>query len=91
MVATRPLQLLGGAMVEGSGSRLRFEGGRATEVEAERNADAIRGHLATDEGAVRLREVALLAQATRYSPDVETRAARGFVQSPLSCTPSIVA
>ena len=58
VVATRPLQLLGGAMVEGV--LLRFEGGRATEVEAEQNADAIRAHLATDEGAVRLGEVALV-------------------------------
>jgi aminopeptidase len=58
VVATRPFQLLGGATIEGA--RLRFEGGRVVEAEADRNADALRAHLATDEGASRLGEVALV-------------------------------
>ena len=56
--ATRPIQLLGGVTVEGL--RLRFEGGRAVEVEADSNADAVRAQMATDDGAARLGEVALV-------------------------------
>ena len=58
VVSTRPVQLLGGVVVEGL--RLRFEGGRVVEAEAERNADAFRAHIAADEGAARLGEVALV-------------------------------
>ena len=39
VAATRPFQLIGGPTIEGL--RLRFEGGRVVEVEAERNADAV--------------------------------------------------
>jgi aminopeptidase len=56
--ATRPLPLLGGVTVEGL--RLTFEGGRVVRVDADRNADAMRSHLATDDGAARLGEVALV-------------------------------
>src|SRR2546421_7248213 len=42
------------------GLRLRFEGGRAVEVDADTNADAVRAQLAFDEGASRLGEVALV-------------------------------
>ena len=55
---TKPLLLTGGALVEGL--RLRFEGGRAVEVEAETNADAVRAQMEFDEGAARLGEVALV-------------------------------
>jgi aminopeptidase len=58
VVVTRPFQIVGGAMVEGA--RLRFEGGRVVEVNAERNAEGLRAHLAFDEGASRLGEVALV-------------------------------
>jgi aminopeptidase len=58
VAATRPFQLIGGPTVEGL--RLRFEGGRVVEVDAEMNADAVRGRLETDAGAVRLGEVALV-------------------------------
>jgi aminopeptidase len=58
VLVTRPFQLLGGMAVEGL--RLRFEGGRAVEVDADRNADAVRSYLASDEGASRLGEVALV-------------------------------
>jgi aminopeptidase len=58
VVATRPFQILGGATIEGA--RLRFEGGRVVDVEADRNADTLRAHLASDEGAARLGEVALV-------------------------------
>jgi aminopeptidase len=62
VVATRPFQILGGATIEGA--RLRFEGGRVIEVDADRNADMLRAHLASDEGASRLGEVALVDGAS---------------------------
>ncbi len=55
---TKPVLMAGGALVEGL--RLRFEGGRAGEVEADTNGDAIRAQLAFDEGASRLGEIALV-------------------------------
>lgn len=58
VAATRPFSLIGGPTVEGL--RLRFEGGRVVEVDADRNADAVRVRLETDPGAVRLGEVALV-------------------------------
>jgi aminopeptidase len=56
--ATKPVQLLSGVVVEGL--RLRFEAGSAVEIDAERNADALRAQMATDAGAARLGEVALV-------------------------------
>lgn len=58
VVATRPFQIIGGTTIEGA--RLHFESGRIVEVEADRNADTLRAHLASDEGAARLGEVALV-------------------------------
>jgi aminopeptidase len=55
---TKPILMTGGAIVEGL--RLRFEGGRVVEVNAETNADAVRAQTAVDEGAARLGEVALV-------------------------------
>jgi aminopeptidase len=55
---TRPVQLLTGVVVEGL--RLRFEGGRIVEIDADRHADAVRAQTATDPGAARLGEVALV-------------------------------
>jgi aminopeptidase len=58
VAATRPFQLIGGPIVEGL--RLRFDGGRVVEVEADQGADAVRARLEADDGAVRLGEVALV-------------------------------
>jgi aminopeptidase len=58
VVATRPFAFLGGTTIDGA--RLRFESGRVVEADADRNADALRAHLATDENASRLGEVALV-------------------------------
>lgn len=55
---TRPVLLAGGALVEGL--RVRFEGGRAVEVDADANGGAAREQMAFDEGASRLGEVALV-------------------------------
>ena len=58
VAATRPLPLIGGKVVEGL--RLRFKDGRVVEVDADRNADAMRSYLQADDGAARLGEVALV-------------------------------
>jgi aminopeptidase len=55
---TRPTVLTNGAVVEGV--RLRFESGRAVEIDADKNAEALRVQMAHDEGAARLGEVALV-------------------------------
>jgi aminopeptidase len=62
VAATRPLDL-GGAVVEGL--RVRFEGGRAVAIDADVNADVLRGNTALDEGASRLGEVALVDREGR--------------------------
>lgn len=56
--ATKPVLMTGGALVEGL--RVRFKGGRAVEVDADSNAEAARHHMAFDEGASRLGEIALV-------------------------------
>jgi aminopeptidase len=58
VAASRPFQLLGGKVVEGL--RLRFEGGRVVDLDADRNRDAMLSYLQADDGAVRLGEVALV-------------------------------
>ncbi|MEZ4496037.1 MAG: aminopeptidase [Thermomicrobiales bacterium] len=55
--ASMPLAL-SGSLVEGL--VLRFEGGQIVEVQADSGADIIRGYIATDPGASRLGEVALV-------------------------------
>ncbi len=62
VASTKPLDV-GGSIV--SGLRLRFEGGRAVEIEADANAEALRRRCATDEGAARLGEVALVDGGSR--------------------------
>lgn len=61
---TRPLVMpRAGCVVEGL--VVRFEGGRAVEVSADTNADAVRAELATDDGASRLGEVSLVDGTSR--------------------------
>jgi len=62
VAATKPIQLIGGSVVEGV--RLRFSSGRAVEIDADRNADALRAQMASDPGAARLGEVALVDGAS---------------------------
>jgi len=62
VASTKPLDV-GGSIV--SGLRIRFDGGRAVEIEADANADALRERCATDEGASRLGEVALVDGESR--------------------------
>jgi aminopeptidase len=62
VASTKPLDV-GGSLV--TGLRIRFEGGRAVEIDADANAEALRLRCATDEGASRLGEVALVDGASR--------------------------
>jgi aminopeptidase len=59
--STRPLAL-GGHLIEDLS--LRFAGGRIVEVSATAGAEVVRGHIATDPGAARLGEVALVDRSS---------------------------
>jgi aminopeptidase len=60
--STKPLDVEG-ALVQGL--VVRFEGGRAVEIDADENAEALRARVAVDEGAARLGEVALVDRESR--------------------------
>jgi aminopeptidase len=62
VTATKPLDL-GGTMVRNL--RVRFEGGRAVQIDADEGAEALRARCAKDEGAERLGEVALVDREGR--------------------------
>jgi aminopeptidase len=62
VTSTKPLDV-GGSVV--SGLRIRFEAGRAVEIEADANADTLRQRCAIDVGAARLGEVALVDGKSR--------------------------
>jgi aminopeptidase len=62
---TRSFSPLGGALVEGLA--LRFSGGRIVEVSARRGEEIVRAQLATDPGASRLGEVALVDRSSRVA------------------------
>ena len=62
VAATKPLDVSGSVV---DGLRVRFEGGRVVEIEADTNADALRARVATDDGASRLGEVALVDRESR--------------------------
>jgi aminopeptidase len=64
--ATRPLVLSDGTLIEGI--TVRFEGGRAVEVDADVGGEALRGRTSVDEGARRLGEVALVDREGRIGP-----------------------
>ncbi|HEX5145399.1 MAG TPA: aminopeptidase [Conexibacter sp.] len=63
--ATKPLQLAG-ATIEGLA--VRFEGGRAVQIDADRGADVLRSMSVHDDGAARLGEVALVDGSGRIGP-----------------------
>ena len=66
VTSTKPLVLKDGTIVRGL--RVRFEGGRAVEVTAEESQGAIRARVATDDGASRLGELALVDRQGRIGP-----------------------
>jgi aminopeptidase len=61
--STLPLVLIEGTIVRGL--EVRFEGGRAVEIDAEEGGEVMRGRTAVDEGASRLGEVALVDRESR--------------------------
>jgi len=63
--ATKPLFASGTTI---TGLRVRFAGGRAVEIDADDGAEVLRGLAATDEGAARLGEVALVDREGRIGP-----------------------
>ncbi len=63
VTATKPLMIPGAAPIEGL--RVRFEGGRAVQIDADSGADILRGMTAKDEGAARIGEVALVDRESR--------------------------
>jgi aminopeptidase len=58
VTSTKPLVLMDGTVVRGL--RVRFEGGRAVQIDADTAAETMRTICARDEGAARLGEVALV-------------------------------
>ena len=65
VAATKPLDLQG-TIVEGL--RVRFENGRAVDVDADANGEALKARTELDEGAARLGEVALVDRHGRIGP-----------------------
>jgi aminopeptidase len=63
--STKPL-FASGQLI--TGLTVRFEGGRAVEIDADRGADTLRGLSERDEGAARLGEVALVDSEGRIGP-----------------------
>jgi aminopeptidase len=61
--STKPLVLSDGTIIRGL--EIRFEAGRAVEIDAGQGAAVIRGRAAFDEGAARLGEVALVDREGR--------------------------
>jgi aminopeptidase len=62
VTATKPLDIDGTVV---RGLRVRFEGGRAVQIDADENAEALRARVAKDDGAARLGEVALVDREGR--------------------------
>jgi len=65
VAATKPLAMHGSIV---RGLRIRFEGGRAVEIDADTGADVLRTTCERDEGAARLGEVALVDGEGRIGP-----------------------
>jgi aminopeptidase len=63
VTATKPLLVPGAAPIEGL--RVKFEGGRAVQIDADSGAEILRGMTAKDEGATRIGEVALVDRESR--------------------------
>ena len=63
VTATKPLLVPGAAPIEGL--RVRFEGGRAVQIDADHGAEILRSMCQKDEGAARLGEVALVDRESR--------------------------
>jgi aminopeptidase len=64
VTTTKPLDVAG-TVIEGL--KVRFENGRAVQIDADTGADVLRGRAAKDDGAARLGEVALVDKAGRIA------------------------
>ena len=64
--STKPLVLIDGSVV--TGLRVRFEGGRAVEIEADEGGETLAARVDVDEGGRRLGEVALVDREGRIGP-----------------------
>ena len=65
VTSTKPLFTSGTTV---TGLKVRFEGGRAVQIDADQGAEVVRGMVARDEGAARLGEVALVDREGRIGP-----------------------
>jgi aminopeptidase len=63
VTSTKPLNLVGGPVVRDL--RVRFEGGRAVEVDASSGGEAVRAQMDSDDGAASLGEIALVDGSSR--------------------------
>jgi aminopeptidase len=66
VTATKPLVFRDGTIVRGL--RVRFEDGRAVEIDADENAAALRERITLDDNAARLGELALVDRQGRIGP-----------------------
>ena len=66
VASTMPLVLRDGTIIRGL--RVRFEGGKAVEIDADENGEALRSALAVDENGLRLGELALVDGQGRIGP-----------------------
>jgi aminopeptidase len=66
VTSTMPLVLGDGTIIRGL--KVRFEAGRAVEITADENADALRAKVAVDDGGVHLGELALVDRQGRIGP-----------------------
>lgn len=66
VTSTKPLVLRDGTIIRGL--KVTFEGGRAIDVSADENQDALRTVLAVDDNALRLGELALVDNKGRIGP-----------------------
>jgi len=66
VMSTMPLVLGDGTIIRGL--RVRFEGGRAVEIDADENAEALRSRVSIDDGGSHLGELALVDRQGRIGP-----------------------
>ena len=66
VTSTKPLVLRDGTIIRGL--RVRFEGGKAVQIDADENVEALRSQLTIDDGALRLGELALVDRQGRIGP-----------------------
>src|SRR6478672_934119 len=66
VTATKPLVLRDGTIIRGL--RVRFEDGKAVEIDADENGEALRSQLTVDDDALRLGELALVDRQGRIGP-----------------------